>query len=164
MGTEKLEKIEEEWNNDYTIDDMRDQCRRNVNLLRPRGGYDHWWRRGSIKAFFEWLWYAPKRIWQRCKYGWCGYDLWDVDHYFLWTLITALRKFADSNIGFPCQYYESYEDNALERWTSDIRAEADLLEEIFFEEQKWSTDIVKRKEKIKKALDWIAEYWFALWW
>ena len=153
----------------FPLDEYREQWRRNTNLLRPRTGWDHWWRMGQIKAFFQWLWYAPKRIWMRCKYGWCGYDMWDMDRYFLWSLVTALRYFADHTVGYPMNCEEKWgdthsEDEMYDLWVSDIRAEADLLEEILYEMQEFPIDAEAHDEKIKKALDWIGENWFGLWW
>ena len=149
--------------------ELAEAMAREVNLLRPRTGWDHWWRMGQIKAFFQWLWYAPKRIWMRCKYGWCGYDLWDLDSYFLWVLTTALRYFAANTIGYPAKYEDEYgdaegEDGAYDRWVADIRAEADLLEDILFDRDRFRINEEEHGQKAQKALDWLKENWSDLWW
>lgn len=58
---------------------------------------------------FPWnMWYffadLPKNIKWFCQRGWRGYadcDLWNIDHYFLSTMIPMLKNFRNKNISYP---------------------------------------------------------------
>ena len=145
------------------------EIRNGFNLLRPNGGYDHYWRRGCIRDFFRWLRHMPKNVWHRAKYGWCKEDMWDMDKYFAYAIITAMRQLGQHTYGCPTEYVypngvdEGDDPDSLDKWKADVLDEADRLEEILYDYEEGIWTYEEREQKTKEAFEWLRQHWFDLW-
>lgn len=84
-------------------------------LYSPWRYPSNWWR--NIKQFFRHFRWA----WQRITKGFCDYDCFDLDQYYLALLPVTLRHLADNTHGYP-------EGMTYEDWQAKIRLMAEKIE------------------------------------
>lgn len=76
----------------------------------------NWW--SNIKQFFRHFRWA----WQRATKGFCDYDCFDLDHYYLVLLPATLRHLAKYTHGYPDKYTN------FENWQKQIELMAKKFE------------------------------------
>ena len=64
----------------------------------------NWFR--NIRNFFRNI----KWAWQRATKGYCDWDRWDLDQYYLNVLRLSIREFAEKVHGWPDREFETFED------------------------------------------------------
>ena len=78
----------------------------------------NWWR--NIKQFFRHF----KWGWQRATKGYCEYDLFAFDEYYLNLIANTLHEFANKTQGYPGTY------ETFEKWQQHIHDLGDEFKEI----------------------------------
>ena len=98
---------------------MKDNKNLNVFTMCPYSPWrypSNWWR--NIKQFFRHF----KWAWQRTTKGFCDYDCFDLDHYYLVLLPVTLRHLAKYTHGYPDKYTN------FENWQKQIELMAKKFE------------------------------------
>ena len=139
---------------------------KNLNVFKmcaysPWSYLPNWW--SNIKQFFRHF----KWAWQRAIKGYCDYDCFALDDYYLKLLPATLLSLAENSHGYPDKY------GAFENWQTKIREIATMLEEADkidpimdstsknFEEVE---DLQKAKDiLLKRGFDLLCEDFWHLW-
>lgn len=85
---------------------------------RPRYYLTHPW------YWFRQFWRNCKASYQRIVYGWCPWDVWDMDCWIIHTFPPMLRYMAEHGSAYPG--HEPFE--TPERWHEWLNKMADLIE------------------------------------
>lgn len=113
---------------------------------------------------WEWftaLWRSLKYSKQRANRGFCDYDVWDIDTWFLNTTPKMLRQLATTASGYPDHMdgIESFED-----WQNTLLTMAN-----YFEQAQMNFDNVsdssyeEAKTCLNKGMELFTKYFFTLW-
>lgn len=77
----------------------------------------------NFKQFFRNLKYA----YQRATSGFCDYDTWNLDIYYLDLIIESLEKYKNNLHGCPTEFYEEDTENPSEAWENYLEDIIDNL-------------------------------------
>lgn len=103
----------------------------------------NWWH--NIKRFFR----TFKFIYQRAKYGYSDYDLYDFDLFLEEILLRALGEL-EAKGSYPCTY------NSAEEWSAELEKTRTHLLNALIEPRNVFLDLIidyqTRKEKVPKSL------------
>ena len=128
--------------------------------------FDHWYRRGNIRQWFQFMRYRRKRMRDRAEKGFCDRDMWDFGEYFLYIIANGMREFAERTIGVPTEYCDKFDDDfeaAHEAWKNDLLDIARKIDNIIVEYHIGGWTPEKRAEHNKEVFDWLAEHWDQIW-
>lgn len=101
---------------------------------------------------------------QRIHRGFCDWDWWDLDYFYLNLFVSSLRHYAKNTIGFSPSLASTYEE-----YQARILRLADMFEELAnWEETKadrrdFEQEFKEKDELTKKAFAELAEVFWSLW-
>ena len=131
--------------------------------------------RNPFKRFFKRIKFSIQRI----KYGFCDWDIWDLDTYISTMIPDALRKLSKDTIGYPSDLaiddFEN-EDAVMDKWRAELNHIADLIED-GWRSYDFSSDgfdglsteeckklVEERRANLKEGLRLLSERFGDLWW
>ena len=117
-----------------------------------------------VRYFFRSLHWA----WQRAKYGFADYDLWDMDRHIAMVMWQMLNRFADIAISAPDNFFDEGAENEIERWQMYLRETASHFlnvtsDPITKTPEQHVTVFEKRTNELHKALEMLEDIYFDLW-
>ena len=101
---------------------------------------------------------------QRIHRGFCDWDWWDLDYFYLNLFVSSLRHYAKNTIGFSPSLASSYEE-----YQARILRLADMFEELADWEETnadrcdFEQEFKEKDELTKKAFTELAEVFWSLW-
>ena len=101
---------------------------------------------------------------QRIHRGFCDWDWWDLDYFYLNLFVSSLRHYAKNTIGFSPSLASSYEE-----YQARILRLADMFEELADWEETnadrrdFEQEFKEKDELTKKAFAELAEVFWSLW-
>lgn len=101
---------------------------------------------------------------QRISRGFCDWDWWDLDYFYLNLFVNSLRHYAKNTIGFSeslAPTYEEYQARILR--LADMFEELATWEEKNVERRDYEQEAKELDELTKKAFAELAEVFWSLW-
>lgn len=101
---------------------------------------------------------------QRINRGFCDWDWWDLDYFYLNLFVSSLRHYAKNTIGYNPSLAPSYEE-----YQQRILRLADMFEELADWEENnadrldFEQEFKEKDELTKKAFSELAEVFWSLW-
>lgn len=101
---------------------------------------------------------------QRIHRGFCDWDWWDLDYFYLNLFVSSLRHYAKNTIGFSPSIAPTYEE-----YQARILRLADMFEELADWEETnadrcdFEQEFKEKDELTKKAFAELAEVFWSLW-
>ena len=101
---------------------------------------------------------------QRIHRGFCDWDWWDLDYFYLNLFVNSLRHYAKNTIGFSPSIAPTYEE-----YQARILRLADMFEELADWEETnadrcdFEQEFKEKDELTKKAFAELAEVFWSLW-
>lgn len=101
---------------------------------------------------------------QRIHRGFCDWDWWDLDYFYLNLFVSSLRHYAKNTIGFSPSIAPTYEE-----YQARILRLADMFEELADWEETnadrcdFEQEFKEKDELTKKAFTELAEVFWSLW-
>lgn len=101
---------------------------------------------------------------QRIHRGFCDWDWWDLDYFYLNLFVSSLRHYAKNTIGFSPSLAPTYEE-----YQTRILRLADMFEELADWEENnadrldFEQEFKEKDELTKKAFSELAEVFWSLW-
>ena len=101
---------------------------------------------------------------QRIHRGFCDWDWWDLDYFYLNLFVNSLRHYAKNTIGFSPSIAPTYEE-----YQARILRLADMFEELADWEETnadrcdFEQEFKEKDELTKKAFTELAEVFWSLW-
>ena len=101
---------------------------------------------------------------QRISRGFCDWDWWDLDQFYLNLFVSSLRHYAKNTIGFSPSIAPTYEE-----YQARILRLADMFEELANWEEKnverrdYEREFKEKSELTKTAFAELAEVFWSLW-
>ena len=101
---------------------------------------------------------------QRIHRGFCDWDWWDLDYFYLNLFVSSLRHYAKNTIGFSPSIAPTYEE-----YQTRILRLADMFEELADWEENnadrldFEQEFKEKDELTKKAFSELAEVFWSLW-
>lgn len=143
--------------------------------------YYKWWNIfKNITNFFRTLKFA----WQRARYGFSSYDIWDFDDWFTRTIPAALRALKDNGCGYPMLegFDQMTDEQCVEAWHNILD---DIIESIEFSQKEFYDEYpeflktplkyceawrevqdkftMEQRKKLKHGMDLLYQYMPNLW-
>ena len=101
---------------------------------------------------------------QRIHRGFCDWDWWDLDYFYLNLFVNSLRYYAKNTIGFSpslAPTYEEYQARILR--LADMFEELADWEETNADRRDFEQEFKEKDELTKKAFTELAEVFWSLW-
>jgi hypothetical protein len=101
---------------------------------------------------------------QRINRGFCDWDWWDLDYFYLNLFVSSLRHYAKNTIGFSpsiAPTYEEYQARILR--LADMFEELADWEETNADRRDFEQEFKEKDELTKKAFTELAEVFWSLW-
>ena len=99
--------------------------------------------------WFKQLWHNLRAAWMRCTKGWCYYDVWDWDVWFMTTVPPMFRHLAEYGQGYPG--FAPFE--TPEKWKDWLLKMADQIENCTDDAQE------KNNEYYEEYMNHIMDKW-----
>ena len=134
-----------------------------IKIWRPFCGelYRYEWNKSKILGVLRQFWDDVRYSWQRIRYGYCEYDLWSIDRWFLDIMPRMLEEHKATRHGSPVvNEADTGSDEALTKAWDEILDRMIFL----FREASEETCTNKYREQCKdEALALFSKWFYCLW-
>jgi hypothetical protein len=101
---------------------------------------------------------------QRIRRGFCDWDWWDLDYFYLNLFVNSLRHYAKNTIGYSPSLASSFEEyQARILRLADMFEELANWEETNADRRDFEQEFKEKDELTKKAFAELAEVFWSLW-
>jgi hypothetical protein len=101
---------------------------------------------------------------QRIRRGFCDWDWWDLDYFYLNLFVSSLRHYAKNTIGYSPSLASSFEEyQARILRLADMFEELANWEETNADRRDFEQEFKEKDELTKKAFAELAEVFWSLW-